>query len=141
MNLKFQKDEYIISTDKSKLQLDVIHGFLKTSYWAKDIEFEKVKRAIDNSLCFGMFYRNKQIGFARVITDYTSFAYIADVFILKEHRKRGLSKWLMKTILEFPELSTIRKWALRTKDAHSLYSRFGFTTPNQPDSYMEYIPS
>jgi GNAT superfamily N-acetyltransferase len=138
--LEVKENGYTISTAQSQLQLDIIHNFLKTSYWGKGITFEKVKRATENSLCFGMYYKNKQMGFARVITDYTSFAYIADVFILKEHRGKGLSKWLMKTILDYPELKTIGKWALRTKDAHSLYSRFGFTTPEHPESYMEYIP-
>jgi GNAT superfamily N-acetyltransferase len=136
---EFEKDGYIISTDQSKLQFDVIHDFLKTAYWSKNIAFEKVKKAAKNSLCFGMYYQNKQMGFARVITDYTSFAYIADVFIIKEHRAKGLSKWLMQVILDFPELIDIRKWALRTADAHSLYSRFGFKSPEKPESYMEYV--
>jgi GNAT superfamily N-acetyltransferase len=136
---EFTKDEYLISTNQSKLQLDVIHNFLKTSYWAKDIKLEKVKKSSENSFCFGMYYQNKQMGFARLITDYTSFAYIADVFILEEHRGKGLSKWLMKVILDYPELQNIRKWALRTADAHSLYSRFGFGSPTKPESYMEYV--
>ncbi|MEE9431002.1 MAG: GNAT family N-acetyltransferase [Melioribacteraceae bacterium] len=139
MNREFTKDEYTISTDHSKLQFDVIHNFLKTTYWSKDIEFETVKKASENSFCFGMYINNKQIGFARLITDRTSFAYIADVFILEEHRGKGLSKWLMEVMLNLPELNEIRKWALRTADAHSLYSRFGFKSPTQPESYMEYV--
>ncbi|MCP5062229.1 MAG: GNAT family N-acetyltransferase, partial [Ignavibacteriae bacterium] len=103
------------------------------------IEFEKVKKATENSFCFGMYYKNKQMGFARLITDYVSFAYLADVFILKEHRGKGLSKWMMQVMLDYPELKGLRKWALRTADAHSLYSRFGFRSPTQPESYMEYV--
>ncbi len=140
MNREYTKEHYTISTDKDKLQLKVIHDFLKNSYWAKGIAFETVKKAAENSLCFGMYYQNEQMGFARVITDYTSFGYIADVFILKEHRGKGLSKWLMKTILDYPDLQKLRKWALRTADAHSLYSRFGFGSPKEPESYMEYVP-
>jgi len=94
---EFKKNNYVISTDQSQLQFDVIHNFLKTSYWSKNIKFEKVKKAALNSFCFGMYFNNKQMGFARLITDYTSFAYIADVFILEEHRGKGLSKWLMKS--------------------------------------------
>lgn len=137
---EFQKDRYTISTNQLKLQFDIIHNFLKTSYWSKGITFERVKKAAENSLCFGMYFDNKQMGFARVITDYTSFAYIADVFILEAHRGKGLSKWLMTVILNYPDLKDIRKWALRTKDAHTLYSRFGFSSPQHPESYMEYVP-
>jgi len=141
MNKEFEKNGYLISTDQSKLQFDVIHNFLKTAYWSKGIAFERVKKAAENSLCFGMYYKNEQIGFARVITDYTSLAYIADVFILKGHRGKGLSKWLMQVILSYPELKDIGKWALRTADAHTLYGRFGFKTPTNLDTYMEYIPN
>ena len=134
---EFKKDEYIISTDHSKLQFDAIHDFLRTTYWAKNIAFEKVKKATENSFCFGMYHENKQMGFARVITDYTSFAYLADVYILEEHRGKGLSKWMMQVILDYPDFKGLRKWVLRTADAHSLYSRFGFKTPDKPESYME----
>ncbi len=137
---EFRNGEYIISTNQSKLQFDIIHNFLKTSYWAKGISLEKVKKAAENSLCFGMYLDNKQMGFARVITDYTFFAYIADVFILEAHRGKGLSKWLMTVILNYPDLKDIRKWALRTKDAHTLYSRFGFSSIQHLESYMEYVP-
>ena len=141
MNREFRNNEYLISTDQSKLQFDAIHNFLRTTYWSKDIAFEKVKKAAENSFCFGMYHNDKQMGFARIITDYTSFAYLADVYILEEHRGKGLSKWMMKVMLDYPDLKELRKWALRTADAHSLYSRFGFKSPEKPESYMElYLP-
>ena len=96
MKTEFEKEGFSISTDKSKLQLNVIHGYLKRSYWAKDIEFEIVKKSVENSFCFGVYHNETQIGFARLITDYSRFAYLADVFILEEFRGKGLSKWLMK---------------------------------------------
>jgi N-acetylglutamate synthase-like GNAT family acetyltransferase len=127
-----------ISTDKSLLNFDVIYHYLDVeSYWAKGIPAEKLKRAIDNSICFGVYQDNEQIGFARVITDKATFGYIADVFILPGSRNIGLSKWLMQTIINHPDLQGLRRWSLATADAQGLYSQFGFTEITRPERWME----
>lgn len=135
--MEFQKNSYSISTEKSKLDLELIYGFLKSSYWAKDQPFEKIKTSIDNSLCFGLYKNEKQIGFARVLTDMARIAHLADVFILEPYRGMGLGKWLLQCIMAHPELENINKWMLATKDAHSLYKKFGFKTLKTPEFYME----
>jgi N-acetylglutamate synthase-like GNAT family acetyltransferase len=127
-----------ISTDKSLLNFDVIHRYLDTeSYWAKGIPAERLKRSIENSMCFGVYQDKDQIGFARVITDKATFGYIADVFILPGFRNIGLSKWLMQTIINNPDLQGLRRWSLATADAHGLYSQFGFTEITRPERWME----
>jgi GNAT superfamily N-acetyltransferase len=136
-NFKTTKNEFIISTDKNLLQIDVIHDFLKNSYWANNRNKEKTIKAIENSICFGVYKNEKQIGFARVVSDCAVIAYVADVFILEEYRSKGLSKFLMKTILEHPELQNLRRWILATKDAHSLYAQFGFHPFTFPERWME----
>jgi N-acetylglutamate synthase-like GNAT family acetyltransferase len=129
---------YLISTDKSLLDFDVIYNYLdKQSYWAKGIPPQKLKSAIENSICFGVYHNKNQIGFARVITDKATFAYIADVFILPGFRKKGLSKWLMQTIMNFPDFADLRRWSLATADAQGLYSQFGFTQITRPERWME----
>lgn len=128
-----------ISTDKSLLDIDLIFNFLSGSYWAKGRSVSLTKKSIDNSLCFGVYLKNKQIGFARVITDYATFAYLADVFILEEYRGKGFSKKLIATILGFPDLKNIRRWMLATKDAHTLYSAFGFQNLKEPEKFMEIV--
>jgi len=126
---------YHITTDIAKLDLNVIHKFLsEESYWAKGIPKHVVEKSIVNSLCFGLFYNNAQIGFARLVTDRATFAYLADVFVLKEYRGKGLSKWLMKIIQLHPELQNLRRWLLTTKDAHGLYEQLGWIKP--PDDYI-----
>jgi len=137
---EYKKENYLISTDPNKLQLEVIHKFLASSYWAKDIPLKVVKSSVENSFCFGVYKYENQIGFARLITDYTTFAYLADVFILEEYRGKGLSKWLMEVMLSFPELHGLRAWMLKTKDAHGLYKQFGFDKPKYPERVMEYSP-
>ncbi|MBK8549874.1 MAG: GNAT family N-acetyltransferase [Ignavibacteria bacterium] len=137
MKRNFRKGQYLISTDKSKLDIKVIHGFLSNSYWAKNRSLKTSKLTLKNSLCFGLYLKNKQIGFARVITDYATFAYLADVFILEEHSGKGLSKWLMEVILTYSELQNLRRWFLATKDAHGLYEKFGFTSLKEPKKLME----
>jgi GNAT superfamily N-acetyltransferase len=137
MEAELKEKGFSVHTDKTKFDFEVIHGFLKHSYWAKDVPIEIIKKSIDNSLCFGVFHKEKQIGFARIVTDYTTFAYVADVFILEAFRKMGLSKLLMKTILEYPELKKLRRWMLATKDAHGLYSQFGFRPLKNPERFME----
>ncbi len=133
----FRKGKYLISTEKEKLSLKVIHSYLKNSYWAKNRTLKTTKLAIKNSLCFGVYFKNRQIGFARVVTDYATFAYLADVFILEEHQGKGLSKSLMKVILNHKKLQNLRRWILATKDAHKLYEKFGFTSLNEPEKFME----
>lgn len=136
--MEFQNGNFLISTDKTKLQLPVIHAFLsQESYWAKNIPLEVLHKAIANSLCFGVYDEEKQIGFARVITDCATFAYLADVFILEEYRGRGLSKWLLSCIVAHPELHGLRRWLLATLDAHGLYEQFGFRALKKPERFME----
>lgn len=129
---------YTISTDKSHLDIPLIHQFLsQESYWAQNIPLDVVQRSIDNSLCFGMYCHDQQVGFARVITDQATFAYLADVFVLPEHRGLGLSKQLMETISNWPALQGLRRWMLATRDAHALYNQFGFMALDQPDLIMQ----
>jgi N-acetylglutamate synthase-like GNAT family acetyltransferase len=135
---KETKDGFTISTDKSKLDFDVIFDYLSNrSYWAAGVPMDKVKRAADNSICFGVYENDMQVGYARVVSDKATIGYIADVFILETHRGRGLSKWLMECILKHPELQGFRRWVLLTKDAHGLYKQFGFTEPEDISLYME----
>ena len=134
----FIKKGYQLSTDKALLDIDVIYNYLdKESYWAKGIPLEKLKVAIENSLCFGIYYQNKQVGFARVITDKAVFAYLCDVFVLADHRGIGLSKWLLQTVKNHPDLQKLRRWSLATADAHGLYNQFGFTPLSKTDNWME----
>ena len=135
--LEWTKDNYTISNDKSKIDLDTVHQYLSIdSYWAQQIPMEIVKRSIENSLCFGIYYGKVQAGFARVISDFATFAYLGDVFILPEHRGKGLSKWLMEVIISYPQLQGLRRFLLTTKDAHNLYSQFGFEQYPQPERLM-----
>jgi N-acetylglutamate synthase-like GNAT family acetyltransferase len=127
---------FLISTDRSLLDVDVIHGFLARSYWAAGIPRATVVRAIENSLCFGVYDGAEQVGFARVISDFATFAYIADVFILEPYRERGLGKELMASIMAHPDLQGLRRWSLGTRDAHGLYAQFGFTPVDNPSPIM-----
>jgi GNAT superfamily N-acetyltransferase len=131
------RGEYLISTDKKLLDFELIHGFLSTSYWSPGIPFETVKRAAENSVTFGLYKEGHQIGYARVITDFASFAYLADVFILESERGKGLSKWLVESIMNVPALQGLRRWMLATKDAHGLYSQYGFRTLDAPGFFMQ----
>jgi GNAT superfamily N-acetyltransferase len=137
MTQEWRLGEYIVSTDKHRLDLSAIHGFLVRSYWAEGIPFETVKKSIGHSLNFGVYTAGKQVGFARVITDYATFAYIGDVYILEDFRGQGLSKWLMQVIAEHPELQGLRRWSLLTSDAHELYRKTGFQELQNPELYME----
>ena len=126
---------YTISMDKAKLDVPLVHSFLTTSYWAEGRTLETVTAAIKGSLCFGVYQGDAQIGFARVITDYATFAYLADVFILEAHRGRVLGKRLIKTVLSYPELQTC-SWALFTRDAHEFYAHFSFARPAEPERLL-----
>ena len=128
---------YDISTDPSRLQLDAIHAYLTRSYWSPGVPKDVVARAIANSLCFGIHLGESQVGFARVVTDKASFAYLADVYVLEAHRGQGLSKRLVGEILAHPELQGLRRVLLATADAHGLYAQFGFTALAAPDRMME----
>ena len=135
--MKKQLDNnYSISDDKILLQIEVIHNYLKGAYWCEGIPKEIVERSIEGSICFGIYKNSIQIGFARVISDKATFAYLADVFILEKHRGQGLSKQLMKFILTHSDLQEIRGWMLGTKDAHGLYEQFGFTSLPEPKRFM-----
>ncbi len=132
------RDDYVISDDRSRVDRDVVHRFLnKEAYWSPGIPREVVDRALDNSICFGVYRGEELVGFARVVTDYATFAWLADVFVVEAHRGRGLSKWLMEVILSHPELQGFRRWVLATKDAHGLYRQFGFIDLHRPERWME----
>ncbi|MEP6747714.1 MAG: GNAT family N-acetyltransferase [Bacteroidota bacterium] len=134
--MDFYKEPYIISTDKEKLNIDFIYQFLSHSYWAENIPMEIVQKSIDGAMCFGIYDNDRQIGFARVITDYATFGYLGDVFIDEKYRGRGLSKWLMEIIMGHPQLQGFRTWQLATRDAQGLYAQFGFTPPDAPERFM-----
>jgi GNAT superfamily N-acetyltransferase len=132
---------FSISTDKTKLNIETVHNYLcKESYWAKNIPVDTVHKSIAGSCCFGL-YKNEnsgatQIGFARVITDFATFGYLADVFIIESYRGKGLAKWLMETVLQHPDLQGLRRWLLATRDAHNLYKKFGFLPLDKPERIM-----
>ena len=136
---EFRRGDFLISTDQARLDLDLIHGFLaNASYWAKGIPRDVLARSIEHSLCFGIYDgKGAQVGFARVISDFATYAYIADVFVLESHRGRGLGKSLMECILQHPALQGLRRWNLTTRDAHALYSQSGFKPLKFPERYME----
>jgi GNAT superfamily N-acetyltransferase len=126
-----------ISTDRSLLDVSAIYDFLTHSYWAKGIPRATVERSIQNSLCFGIYDAGRQVGFARVVSDFATYAYLADVFVVEECRGRGLSSWLMECIVAHPQLQGLRRWSLVTRDAHGLYAKYGFTPLGAPDGWME----
>ena len=142
---RWDRDEFRIDTDRARVDLDVVHGFLTQCYWARGIPRDVVRRSIDGALCFGIYHEGGadgaagagQVGFARVITDYTTFAYVGDVFVLEAWRGRGLSKWLMECITGHPNLQGLRRWVLATRDAHGLYRQFGFTELPSPERWMQ----
>lgn len=128
-----------VSTDKSKLDVPFIQDFLKDIYWVMGRTIEEVQRTIDASVCFGIYLDDKQIGFARVITDYVVFGYVMDVFIAEEHRGKGYSSILIENMMNEPQLKEIKIWRLATTDAHFLYKKFGFTVLNHPEKMMEKV--
>lgn len=133
---EWTRGEYTISTDRQRLDIAVIHGFLVHSYWARDRTRERVVQSIEHSLPFGLYHLEKQVGFARVLTDYVVLAFLADVFVLEAHRGKGLGTWMVEVITTLPELGGIRRWLLGTRDAHKLYQQFGFGEP-KPNVLME----
>jgi GNAT superfamily N-acetyltransferase len=141
MSTEWRRGEYLISTDKERLNVELVQEFLKNSYWASGIPEEIVRRSIENSLAFGAYTEDEQVGFARVVTDYATFAYLADVFVLEAHRGRGLGKWMIEVITSHPRLQGLRRWMLATRDAHKLYRRYGFAELERPEIFMEILAS
>ncbi len=134
----FYKNGYCISTEKARLDIKAIHDFLSTqAYWSLNIPLSRVEEAVAHSLNFGLYVKEQQVGYARVISDFASVAYLGDVYVLPDYRGRGLSKWLMQTIMEYPELQGLRRWILSTADAHGLYKQFGWKPVAYPDRWME----
>lgn len=138
--LEWRRERFRITTDPTQIDLEVVHAFLTSSYWAAGVSRERVERSIAGSIPFGLFEEDRQVGFARVISDLATFAWLADVFVLPDSRGRGLGIWLVGTILAHPDLQGLRRWSLATRDAHSLYGRFGFVGLGNPDRMMEYRP-
>lgn len=130
---------YRVTTDPARVDFEVVHGFLSQSYWATNIPRETMAKAIAGSLCFSLLKDDRQIGFARVVTDRATFGYLADVFVLEEHRGAGLGTWFMKVVFAHPDLQGLRRFQLVTRDAHGLYRKFGFETPQNPDRLMEIV--
>lgn len=135
--MKWEYKKYLISDDKEHLDIDVIHGFLQDAYWCKGISKKVVEKSLDNSLCFGVYFKGDFVGFGRAITDYATFGYLADVFILEDHRRQGLAKKLVTCIMGHPELQGFRRWILGTRDAHGLYKTLAFTPLKNPEIFME----
>jgi GNAT superfamily N-acetyltransferase len=135
--IESQRGGYEVSTDRRRLDLASMHRFLSTAYWCPGIPLEVLKRAVAGSLCFGLYHGQEQIGFARVVTDYATFAYLCDVYVLEDHRGRGLGRWLMEMVAQHPSLRGLRRFVLVTRDAHRLYEQFGFCPLAAPDRYME----
>jgi GNAT superfamily N-acetyltransferase len=136
--MEVRHEEYLISTDKARLDFDSIQRFLaEESYWAQERTIEQTKTAIENSICFGLYLGERQIGFARVVSDKATFAYVGDVYVINEFRGRGLSKWLMNVIVGHQELQGLRRWVLATRDAHGLYRQFDFAELRFPERWME----
>jgi len=137
--MEWRNGDLTISDDRSRMDREGVHAFLADSYWARGIPREIVDRSIDNSLCFGLYENGRQIGFARVITDYATFGYLSDVFVLESHRARGLATWLMRVVLGHPDLRGLRRWVLVTRDAQELYRKLGFRDLEDPSRYMEIV--
>ena len=136
---EWRRAGFVVSTDPSRLQIDVVHGYLTRSYWAAGIALEKVERSIAESLCFGVYEAasGRQVGFARVVTDRATFAWVSDVFVLEEARGLCLGTWLMEVVAGHEELQGLRRWVLATRDAHGLYEKVGFRPVRRPEEYME----
>ncbi len=134
---EWKKDNWVVSTDPAKLDVAAIHAFLTRAYWSEQIPREVIERAVRHSLCFGLFEGNAQIGLARVVTDYATFAYLCDVYVLESHRGRGLGKWLIECVMAHPQLQGLRRFNLATRDAYGLYAPHGFRPLANPENHME----
>jgi GNAT superfamily N-acetyltransferase len=137
MPTEWKQNEFVVSTDPARLDVTAIHAFLTRAYWSEQIPREVIERAVRHSLCFGLFEGNAQIGLARVVTDYATFAYLCDVYVRESHRGRGLGKWLIECVMAHPQLQGLRRFNLVTRDAHGLYARHGFQSLAKPENHME----
>jgi GNAT superfamily N-acetyltransferase len=137
--IEIYKDNFTISTDPSHLDVDAIADMLTRAYWASGRPRERTERALDNSLVFGLYDGDEQIGLARIVSDYAVFAYLCDVFIHEDYRAHGLGKWLMETVMSHPDLQGLRRWVLATHDAHGLYEQYGWTQLENPNNWMEIL--
>jgi len=135
--MEWTREHYAISCDRARLDRGLIANFLAASYWAAGIPIATVNKSIDHSLCFGLYDGDRQAGFARVVSDYATFAYLADVFVIEPYRGRGLGEWLVECVSTHAELQGLRRWVLATRDAHALYAKFGFTPLARPERFME----
>ena len=131
------RDTFRITTDVASMDLDAIHAYLTRSYWSEGISKELVSKAMAGSLCFGLFHAGRQVGFARVVTDRATYAYLCDVYVLEDYQGRGLGTWMMRELMTHPDLQGLRRWGLVTRDAHRLYEKFGFAAPANPAGLME----
>lgn len=136
---EYRRGTFVVTTDPARFDREAIHAFLTRSYWAEGIPPEVVNRSIEGSLGFGLLEDGRQVGFARVVTDRATFAYLADVYVLESHRGRGLGGWLVECVTAHPDLQGLRRWTLATRDAHDLYRRFGFESLRAPERYMEKV--
>ncbi len=139
MPYELTRGEFSLSTDPKRLDLEAMHEFLSQSYWARHRPRDVFQKAVDNSLCFGLYRGARQVGFARVISDFATFAYLADVYVLELYRGRGLAKWMVCSILAHPDLRAVRRWLLTTKDAHKLYRECGFCDLKEPEHHMQLL--
>lgn len=135
--MEWTREPYTVSCDPARLDRSLIATFLASSYWAAGIPAATVNKSIDHSLCFGLFDGDRQVGFARVVSDYATFAYLADVFVIEPYRGKGLGEWLVECVSAHAELQRLRRWVLATRDAHGLYEKFGFTPLAKPERFME----
>lgn len=136
--VKQVRGEYTLSSDTDRLDLAAVHRFLSASYWSPGLPMEVFRRAVGGSICFGVYHGGEQVGFARIVTDRATFAYLCDVYVVEAHRGRGLGRWLGEAAIAHPELQGLRRWVLVTRDAHGLYERLGFRPLARPDGYMEW---
>jgi len=137
--IEVTRGEYTISTNRARIDISAVHGYLTHSYWSPGVPEDVVRRGIAGAICFGIYHGREQVGFCRVITDQATYAYLSDVFVLETHRGRGLSKWMMEVVMAHPSLQGLRRFALSTRDAHSLYARYGFTPVATPERQMEIL--
>lgn len=135
--VNYEKDDFYISTDFSKIDINSVCSLLAKSYWANTRKRDAIVRSLENSLCFSIFHKDKQIGLIRVITDYATFAYLCDVIIEEEYRHKGLGVWSLECVFKHPDLQNLRRWCLATQDAHEFYKKFGFNSLSNPERFME----
>lgn len=135
--VNYEKEDFIITTDYNKIDIENVYSLLSKSYWANSRKKDVIIKSLQNSLCFSMFHNSKQIGLVRVITDYATFAYLCDVIIDEEYRHCGLGKWYLECVFKYPGLENLRRWCLITRDAHEFYKNFGFKSLSNPERYME----